>query len=234
MLKEGDVRLRRGFVLERGAAQHAGCAAMSVPGLRPSGQRSAVPIRSRRIGLLLGQKKVAKEKAARLPLESCASHFRPGSPEGASVPLWRHAESLPRPLRAVPAESSGARRGKRDNYLRKRSVFSFIPYGAPEHRCLEPDQPVRGAAGSRAATKEQGCAFCRPRVPDGNAQDQRAIRVPADSHLPWCEPDGRASRVQIGSRPICLWVPFLWASKEKELVCGAKPAFKTTAALAAP
>jgi len=47
--------------------------------------------------LLRRQKKVAQEKAARLPLAPCAPRFQPGSPEGASRPLCRRAESLPRP-----------------------------------------------------------------------------------------------------------------------------------------
>jgi hypothetical protein len=41
---------------------------------------------------------VSKRKAARLPLKSCASRFQLGSPEGASMPLWRRAESIPRPF----------------------------------------------------------------------------------------------------------------------------------------
>ena len=50
-----------------------------------------------------------------MPLVSSAPRFRRGSPEGASMPLWRRAESIPRPCRAIPAESSGARRGKQGN-----------------------------------------------------------------------------------------------------------------------
>jgi hypothetical protein len=191
--KHVDVRLRRGFVLKRGVAPHADYAAKSVRGLRPSGQRSAVPIRSWRIGLLLGQKKVAKEKAARLPLESCAPRFRREAIEGPSLALDRRAESILRPLRVIPAESSGARRGKREENTRlcplkqlyphstgeignRLTVVCFgidhcsikrisvsFPYGDPEHRSLGPEQPERAREGSRAATEGQGWPFGRPR-----------------------------------------------------------------------
>jgi len=85
------------------------------------------------------EKKVTKEKATRLPLESlgtslclalrvrymqigypadlsCAPRFRRGLPEGPSLALWQRAASMQRPLRAIPVESSGARRGKREKY----------------------------------------------------------------------------------------------------------------------
>ncbi|MGJ0431424.1 hypothetical protein, partial [Methylobacter sp.] len=47
--------------------------------------------------LLRGQKKVTKEKAARLPLASCAPRFHRGLPEGSSLALWQRAASLQRP-----------------------------------------------------------------------------------------------------------------------------------------
>ena len=65
--------------------------------------------------------------------------------------------------------------------------------------------PKGAREGPCAATEIQGRAFCRPSAPAGDAQDQRAIRVPADSHLPWRKPCGRASRVQMRSGHICLW-----------------------------
>jgi hypothetical protein len=64
----------------------------------------------------------------------------------------------------------------------------------------------RGTRGIACGDRGIGTCLLSPPAPAGDAQDQRAIRVPADSHPPWCEPCGRASRVQIGSRPICLWV----------------------------
>jgi len=54
------VPLIAAIVLERGTAPHAGYAANSVPGVRPSGQPLAVQICSGQICLLRGQKKVPK------------------------------------------------------------------------------------------------------------------------------------------------------------------------------
>jgi len=153
MLGEGDVRLRREFVLKRGAAPHAGYFS------------------------LLAQRKVTKRKGTRLPLDSCAPRFRREAIEGSSMTLDRRAESILRPLRVIPAESSGARRGKREknthlcslkqlyphstggngdrliaacfgveHYSVKRIAVCF-PYGDPEHRSLEPGAR---SAGSRA------------------------------------------------------------------------------------
>jgi len=76
-------------------------------------------------GAFFGQKKVAKEKAARLPLMSCAPRTcaqwgicREGGRMG-FLPICRRAASLPQPLcpwvlRAIPDKYSGARRGKRE------------------------------------------------------------------------------------------------------------------------
>jgi len=47
---------------------------------------------------LRGQKKVTKEKAARLPLASCVPRFRRGLPEGPSLTLWQRAASMQRPF----------------------------------------------------------------------------------------------------------------------------------------
>ncbi|MBP1151244.1 hypothetical protein JOD69_003092 [Methylocaldum sp. RMAD-M] len=58
-------------------------------------------------------------------------------------------------------------------------------------------------------------ARASPPAQGGDAQDQCAIRVPflwvtLDLRLSWRKPFGRAPRVQICSRQICLW-----ASKDK-------------------
>jgi hypothetical protein len=55
------------------------------------------------------EKKVTKEKAARLPLASCAPRFRRGLPKGTPVPLATRGFPAA-PLRAILGESSGARR----------------------------------------------------------------------------------------------------------------------------
>jgi hypothetical protein len=51
------------------------------------------------------QKKVTKEKATRLPLDSCAPHFRRGLPEGPSVALWQRAASMQRPCGQFPPKA---------------------------------------------------------------------------------------------------------------------------------
>jgi len=48
--------------------------------------------------------------------------------------------------------------------------FSLTPYGAPEHRRLEPDQPRGAREGSRAATKAQGGCLLSPPAPGGDAR----------------------------------------------------------------
>ncbi|WP_027147533.1 hypothetical protein [Methylobacter marinus] len=82
------------------------------------------------------EKKVTKEKAARLPLASCAPRFRRGLPKGTPVSLaTRFIHEAP--LRAVPDESCGARRGKRDETARVRNISydeivganSLVPIG---------------------------------------------------------------------------------------------------------
>ncbi|MEF3075524.1 hypothetical protein V2P20_10865, partial [Methylobacter sp. Wu1] len=74
--------------------------------------------------LLRGQKKVTKEKAARLPLASCAPRFRRGLPKGTPVPLaTRFIHETP--LRAVLAENCGARRGKRERVPIVTSVYDL-------------------------------------------------------------------------------------------------------------
>jgi len=65
-----------------------------------------------------GQKKVTKEKAARLPLISCAPRFRRGVARRAILgPLATRCIHAA-PLRAYPVESCGAQRGKREKYRR--------------------------------------------------------------------------------------------------------------------
>jgi len=73
-------------------------------------------------GAFFDQKKVAKEKAARLPLMSCAPRTCAqwgicwGTAEWASYPL------CPWVLRAIPDKYCGARRGKRENGALLRNV----------------------------------------------------------------------------------------------------------------
>ncbi len=66
------------------------------------------------------EKKVSKEKAARLPLMSCAPRIGRGTAKGASCPFAavRHpcrTPLCPMGIRASPDQYCGARRGKRDN-----------------------------------------------------------------------------------------------------------------------
>jgi hypothetical protein len=55
--------------------------------------------------LLLRQKKVSKEKAARIPLVSSVPRFRRGLPEGTSVYLWQRAASMPHPCGLIPSKT---------------------------------------------------------------------------------------------------------------------------------
>ena len=66
-------------------------------------------------GLCLDKHKtaVSKRKAARLALDPARRGFRREAAEGLSIALCRRASSLKRPYRVEPAESPGARRGKR-------------------------------------------------------------------------------------------------------------------------
>ncbi|MGR9034961.1 MAG: hypothetical protein ACU83O_00005, partial [Gammaproteobacteria bacterium] len=64
--------------------------------------------------LLRGQKKETKEKAAQLPLISCAPHFYRGLPKGTSCPFGNARHPCRAPDGLFPDKSSGARRGKRD------------------------------------------------------------------------------------------------------------------------
>jgi hypothetical protein len=63
--------------------------------------------------LLRGQKKETKEKAARLPLESCAPRIYPGLPKGISYPFGnaRHPCRAPVGLFRVNAAVLGAANG---------------------------------------------------------------------------------------------------------------------------
>jgi len=84
-------------------------------------------------GAIFGQKQVTKEKAARLPLMSCAPRtcalwgICRGTAEWASCPLCPLGNLPPRgfpaaPLRAIPDKYSGARRGKREKSTLLRNV----------------------------------------------------------------------------------------------------------------
>ncbi|CAI8821293.1 protein of unknown function [Methylocaldum szegediense] len=68
---------------------------------------------------------------------------------------------------------------------------------------MEAEPPAGARAGARAAAQLHGYAFIAP-ASAGDTLDQCAIRVPADSYLPWYGPCGRTSRVQTCSRHICL------------------------------
>jgi len=92
---------------------------------------------------LLRQRKVSKRKAARLPLASCVPRFRRGLPEGPSLALCQRAASLPHPSRAIPGESSGTRRGKRDS-VRTTGRFSSLLHGT---HCLQQYLKARIPAG---------------------------------------------------------------------------------------
>ena len=62
---------------------------------------------------LRGQRKVSQRKAARLPLESCAPQLSAGG-NRRDIPVPRSPSGIhSAPLRVIPAENSGARRGKR-------------------------------------------------------------------------------------------------------------------------
>jgi len=75
---------------------------------------SRVSARQPRYFLLRRQKKVSKEKAARMPLESCASRLWRGFSKGPSLALRKRGASLRRPCRAVLAKGCDARRGIRE------------------------------------------------------------------------------------------------------------------------
>jgi hypothetical protein len=70
------------------------------------------------------KEKYPKEKATRLPLASCVPRFRRGLAKGAPAPS--PTCGIPAaPLRAIPAESSGTRRGRRD-WARTTDWFSSL------------------------------------------------------------------------------------------------------------
>jgi|GEM_PF-2996746 len=175
-----------------------------------SGARLNIEVRLRRLNLnaglapqaryfsLRGQRKVSKRKAARLPLYPCAPRFRPGSPEGASMPICRRAESIPRPSWAIPAESSGARRGKREKNSSR--VFSISPVWRP--RASEPWIGIaqRGTRGIACGDRGPGTALLSSPVRGETRRNQGAIRVAFS------------------------FVPFFWPNKRKGPACGAAPA----------
>ena len=61
--------------------------------------------------LLLRQKKVSKEKAARCRLLPALRRFYWSLPERTSLSFWQSAASMPHPLRAIPNKNASARRG---------------------------------------------------------------------------------------------------------------------------
>ncbi|WP_292435056.1 hypothetical protein, partial [Methylobacter sp.] len=71
-------------------------------------------------------KESIQRKGGPLPLKSCAPHFHRGLPEGPSLALWQRAASMQRPCGQFPAESSGARRGKRDPIRAATSSYCSI------------------------------------------------------------------------------------------------------------
>jgi len=120
------------MVLERGAAPHAGYAANSVPGVRPSGQPLAVQICSGQICLLLGQKKVPQgHPKSALILRVTAQHRgRPKARPYASVAA-RHRAA---PLRANPVPGGDAR--GRSNGAKTYSAYDGGCYTKPENALI--------------------------------------------------------------------------------------------------